>query len=49
MTQNKNTVSSSMDGFRNSDHKQVLSCLTDDIEWEIPGAFHVFSYLVETR
>lgn len=41
MTQNKNTVNSYMDGFRRSDHEQVLSCLTDDIEWEIPGAFHV--------
>jgi ketosteroid isomerase-like protein len=27
--------------FRKSDHEQVLSCLTDDREWEIPGAFHV--------
>jgi ketosteroid isomerase-like protein len=30
-----------MDGFRKSDHGQVLSCLTDDIEWEMPGAFHL--------
>ena len=30
-----------MDGFRKSDHAQILSCLTDDVEWEIPGAFHV--------
>ena len=29
-----------MDGFRRSDHDQILSCLTDDVEWEIPGAFH---------
>ena len=29
-----------MDGFRRSDHEQILSCLTDDVEWEIPGAFH---------
>jgi hypothetical protein len=26
-----------MDGFRKSDHGQVLSCLTDDVEWEMPG------------
>jgi uncharacterized protein len=30
-----------MDGFRTSDHAQVLSCLTDDVEWEMPGAFHL--------
>jgi hypothetical protein len=30
-----------MDGFRRSDHDQILSCLTDDVEWEIPGVFHV--------
>ena len=30
-----------MEGFRRGDHEQVLSCLTDDVEWEIPGAFHV--------
>ena len=29
-----------MEGFRRSDHAQVLSCLTDDVEWGIPGAFH---------
>ena len=28
-----------MDAFRRSDHEQVLACLTDDVEWEIPGAF----------
>lgn len=30
-----------MDGFRTSNHELVLSCLTDDIEWELPGAFHL--------
>ncbi|MGH8435156.1 MAG: hypothetical protein ACRERX_11890, partial [Pseudomonas sp.] len=24
-----------------SDHAQILSCLTDDVEWEMPGAFHL--------
>ena len=38
MTQNKETVNRYMDGFRTSDHAQVLSCLTDDVEWLIPGA-----------
>jgi hypothetical protein len=41
MTENKRTVNEYMDGFRRSDHEQILSCLTDDVEWEIPGAFHV--------
>jgi ketosteroid isomerase-like protein len=41
MTENKQTVERYMDGFRASDHAQVLSCLTDDVEWEMPGAFHL--------
>ena len=41
MSENKRTVEKYLDGFRKSDHAQVLSCLTDDVEWEIPGAFHV--------
>jgi len=40
MTQNKKTVDKYVDGFRRSDHEQILSCLTDDVEWEIAGAFH---------
>lgn len=40
MTENKRTVNRYMDGFRRTDHAQILSCLTDDVEWEIPGAFH---------
>ena len=39
--ENKKTVERYMDGFRRSDHDQILSCLTDEVEWEIPGAFHV--------
>lgn len=41
MTQNKRTVDKYMEGFRRSDHEQILSCLTDDVEWEIPGVFQV--------
>ena len=41
MTPNKKTVDRYMDAFRRSDHEQVLSCLTEDVEWLIPGAFHV--------
>ena len=40
MTENKKTVDRYMEGFRRSDHEEILSCLTDDVEWEIPGAFH---------
>ena len=41
MTENKKTVERYMDGFRKSDHEQILSCLTDDVVWEMPGAFHL--------
>ena len=41
MTTNTNTIEAYMVGFRNTDRPQILSCLTDDIEWVIPGAFHV--------
>ena len=41
MSQNKKTVEKYLDGFRRSDHQQILSCLTDDVEWDIPGAFHI--------
>lgn len=40
MTRNKQTVDRYMDAFRRTDHEQVLSCLTDDVEWVIPGVFH---------
>jgi len=42
MTENKKIVEKYMDGFNKSDHKQILSCLTDDIEWKMPGVFHLF-------
>jgi ketosteroid isomerase-like protein len=41
MTQNRKTVEAYMEGFRRSDHPMILSCLTDDIEWEMPGVFHL--------
>ena len=40
MSENKKTVEKYMDGFRRSDHEQILSCLTEDVEWNIPGHFH---------
>ena len=41
MTPNQRTVEAYMDGFRRTDRPQILSCLTDDVEWLIPGVFHV--------
>ncbi len=41
LTANKATVERYMEGFRNSDHELILSCLTDDVVWDIPGAFHI--------
>jgi ketosteroid isomerase-like protein len=41
MTPNKQTVQKYMDAFTRTDHAEILSCLTEDVEWLIPGAFHV--------
>ena len=41
MTPNKKTVEDYMEGFRKTDRPLILSCLTEDVEWWIPGAFHV--------
>ena len=41
MTANKQTVEKYMEGFRKGDHELILSCLTDDVVWEIPGAVHL--------
>ena len=41
MTENKRTIERYLDGFNRSDHEQILSCLTADIEWDMPGAFHL--------
>jgi ketosteroid isomerase-like protein len=30
-----------MESFRTTDREAILTCLTDDVEWEIPGLFHV--------
>ena len=40
MTENKRTIDRYMAGFRGGDHALILGCLTDDVEWEIPGMFH---------
>lgn len=41
MSRNVETVNRYLDGFRKNDHEQILSCLTDDIEWTVFGAFHL--------
>ena len=41
ITENKRAVERYMDGFRRTDCWQILACLTDDVEWLVPGAFHV--------
>ena len=41
MIMNKDTVRKYIDGFNKTDHQQILSCLTDDIEWLMPGYFHI--------
>lgn len=41
MSQNIKTVNAYLDGFRRNDHEQILSCLTDDIQWTVFGAFQL--------
>jgi ketosteroid isomerase-like protein len=41
MSANIETVNAYLDGFRKNDHEQILSCLTDDIEWTVFGAFRL--------
>jgi ketosteroid isomerase-like protein len=40
MTDNKKTVEKYIDSFNKLDHTQILSCLTDDVEWILPGMYH---------
>jgi ketosteroid isomerase-like protein len=37
---NKNVIEIYMDGFRKGDHEQILSCLTDNVIWEMTGLFY---------
>ncbi|HEV2529530.1 MAG TPA: nuclear transport factor 2 family protein [Thermomicrobiales bacterium] len=37
----KRTVGRYIDGLNRLDHAQILSCLTDDIEWTVFGAFRL--------
>ena len=40
MSRNTEAVERHRDGLRRNDHAQILSCLTDDTEWIVFGAFH---------
>ena len=41
MSRNIETVNTYLDGFRKNDHERILSCLTDDIQWTVYGAFRL--------
>jgi uncharacterized protein len=41
MSESKKTVERYMEAFSRTDHAAILACLTDDVEWIVPGAFHV--------
>jgi ketosteroid isomerase-like protein len=37
----KAVVEAYFEGFRRSDHDQILACLTDDVVWDLPGYRHL--------
>jgi uncharacterized protein len=37
----KEVVERYFEGFRRSDHGQILACLTDDVVWDLPGYTHL--------
>lgn len=39
MSEQKQTVEKYMDGFRSTNHEKILSCLTDNVVWEMPGFY----------
>jgi ketosteroid isomerase-like protein len=41
MSARKTVVERYFDGFRRSDHEQILACLAEDVVWDLPG----FKYL----
>jgi ketosteroid isomerase-like protein len=40
MSTHKDVVARYFDGFRASDHELILSLLTDDVVWDLPGFKH---------
>jgi ketosteroid isomerase-like protein len=52
MTANKRTVTRYLEAFSKNDYQGILSCLGDDIIWEIPGVYRktgkdAFAYELE--
>ena len=41
MSPRKDVVERYFEGFRRSDHEQILACLTDDVAWDLPGYAHL--------
>ena len=41
MSERKRVVERYFEGFRRSDHAQVLGCLTEDVVWDFPGYRHL--------
>lgn len=41
MSENKKTVQDYMNGFTEGNRIKILSCLRDDIVWNMPGFFHL--------
>ena len=40
MSPNQKTVQTYMEAFGRLDHAAVLACLTEDVEWILPGVYH---------
>ena len=41
MSPRKELVETYFEGFRRSDHRRILGCLTDDVVWDLPGFKHL--------
>lgn len=41
MTPNQRTIHEYMDAFRVTDRARVMACLTEDVEWVLPGVFRI--------
>jgi uncharacterized protein len=41
VSRRKEVVETYFEGFRRSDHQQILACLTDDVVWDLPGYRHL--------
>lgn len=41
MSRNTEVVETYVEGFRENDHAKILSCLADDVEWIVFGAFRL--------